>query len=374
MVAAINYPSVFLQSQKILHSFVVRQSDIRITYTYRRQLQRRVPCVLSVTDSHSVARKRGTRLSFSYILNLFNTKCDRVKQVVRPRTRVRAPQLSHNYPSPEWNPGKEFSGSFFGFPESLCTFVVRTGALRTYKVNTKHALRRCPLSASTCVVATSSQNSGATPLFVHIQTFDDKCELVSKVIRAKYYPDYNVQPTKRGKSINYSHEPLADYETLCTFVVRNGRGYTTTKDISVSCSKEFGRSLVALLPRVVVTVSQNREAAPFFYSYQLTYNAKRCQIGCSVQGTDYPTYYPTKRGKSYPFYGLSCISSTEAVKSKHLRIEELKAALRRNYGTSAVDSINDYLFTDIVNGGIRICMDMMQNMAEDEENEPTKFA
>ena len=49
------------------------------------------------------------------------------------------------------------------------------------------------------------------------------------------------------------------------------------------------------------------------------------------------------------------------MKSKHLRIEEL-------------NSINDYLFTDIVNGGIRICMDMMQNMAEDEENEPTKFA
>lgn len=157
MVAAINYPPVLLQSQKILHSFVVRQSDIRITYTYRRQLQRRVPCVLSVTDSHSVARKRGTRLSFSYILNLFNTKCDRVKQVVRPRTRVRAPHLSHH--------------------------------------------------------------------------------------------------------------------------------------LSISIST----------------------------------------------------------------------STVEAVKSKHLRIEEL-------------NSINDYLFTDIVNGGIRICMDMMQNMAEDEENEPTKFA
>ncbi len=51
------------------------------------------------------------------------------------------------------------------------------------------------------------------------------------------------------------------------------------------------------------------------------------------------------------------------MKSKLVRIEELKAALRGSYGAAAVDAINDYLFTDIVNGGIRIGLDMMQEMA-----------
>ena len=48
----------------------------------------------------------------------------------------------------------------------------------------------------------------------------------------------------------------------------NRREYTTTKDILVSCSNLFGRSLVALLPRVVVTVWQNkRGCALSVYTY-----------------------------------------------------------------------------------------------------------
>lgn len=57
---------------------------------------------------------------------------------------------------------------------------------------------------------------------------------------------------------------------ITNVVVANGRNYTTTQDILVSSSKQFGRSLVALLPRVVVTVCQNKEAAPSFYTYTLT--------------------------------------------------------------------------------------------------------
>lgn len=51
---------------------------------------------------------------------------------------------------------------------------------------------------------------------------------------------------------------------ITNVVVANGRNYTTTQDILVSSSKQFGRSLVALLPRVVVTVCQNKEARPLF--------------------------------------------------------------------------------------------------------------
>lgn len=57
---------------------------------------------------------------------------------------------------------------------------------------------------------------------------------------------------------------------ITNVVVANGRNYTTTQDILVSSSKQFGRSLVALLPRVVVTVCQNKEAAPSFYTHTLT--------------------------------------------------------------------------------------------------------
>lgn len=74
---------------------------------------------------------------------------------------------------------------------------------------------------------------------------------------------------------------LAKSETLPMFALRTGRECTTTKDILVSCSNSFGRSLVALLPRVVVTCSQNkRGCALSLYPYLnefLTYNANRCQ-------------------------------------------------------------------------------------------------
>lgn len=50
--------------------------------------------------------------------------------------------------------------------------------------------------------------------------------------------------------------------------LRTSRECTTTKDILVSCSNSFGCSLVALLPRVVVTGSQNKRGyALSFYTY-----------------------------------------------------------------------------------------------------------
>lgn len=54
---------------------------------------RRVP-VLLIFGSVTSWQKKGARLSFSYIpTNLFNTQCQEVKQVVRPRSIVRVPRL-----------------------------------------------------------------------------------------------------------------------------------------------------------------------------------------------------------------------------------------------------------------------------------------
>lgn len=79
----------------------------------------------------------------------------------------------------------------------------------------------------------------------------------------------------------YSVKSLANQMFCLPLSLPTGRECTTTKDILVSCSNSFGRSLVALLPRVVVTCWQTREAAPFLVIHTLneflTYNANRCQ-------------------------------------------------------------------------------------------------
>ena len=84
-----------------------------------------------------------------------------------------------------------------------------------------------------------------------------------------------------AKFEKYSVKSLANKMFCLPLSLANGRECTTTKDILVSCSNLFGRSLVALLPRVVVTVCQNkRGCALSLYTYSnefLTYNGKRCQ-------------------------------------------------------------------------------------------------
>ena len=55
-----------------------------------------------------------------------------------------------------------------------------------------------------------------------------------------------------------SKKSLQNRKDFVGLSLRNRREYTTTKDILIEGSKQFGRSLVALLPRVVVTVSQKQ--------------------------------------------------------------------------------------------------------------------
>lgn len=71
-----------------------------------------------------------------------------------------------------------------------------------------------------------------------------------------------------AKFEKYSVKILANQIFCLPLSLRTGRECTTTKDILVSCSNSVGRSLVALLPRVVVTCSQNkRGCALSFYTY-----------------------------------------------------------------------------------------------------------
>ena len=65
--------------------------------------------------------------------------------------------------------------------------------------------------------------------------------------------------------------------------VPTGREYTAAKDILVSCSNLSGRSLVALLPCVVVTCWQTREATPSFCAYNkfLTYKCQQVSKICT---------------------------------------------------------------------------------------------
>lgn len=61
---------------------------------------RRVP-VLLIFGSVTSWQKKGARLSFSYIpTNLFNTQCQEVKQVVRPRSTVGVPRRAGSTPVP----------------------------------------------------------------------------------------------------------------------------------------------------------------------------------------------------------------------------------------------------------------------------------
>lgn len=69
-------------------------------------------------------------------------------------------------------------------------------------------------------------------------------------------------------SVKICEKCLRNQKFCVHLLLPNRREYTTTKDILVSCSNLFGRSLVALLPRVVVTVWQNkRGCALSVYTY-----------------------------------------------------------------------------------------------------------
>nr|DAO18024.1 MAG TPA: hypothetical protein [Caudoviricetes sp.] len=312
----------------------------------------------------------------------------------------------------------------------------------------------------------ASYERGLPLFYIFIYKLSDLCQSPLKALQQRRIVPAP-HPSRAEHASTRIHPTISQIylriRNLCVSLsLANGRRYTTTKDILVSCSKLIGRSLVALLPRVVVTVCQNREAAPFLYIPFLTYNGKRCQNwvfgtrcrlsdvqptkrvqiyqlfsrtacgfrnfvylclwqtycpkytkhtstalqrgswGCSIlwysafaktQGSlalfiylsntfcylwqtltkviranYYPDYnvQPTKRVQiplTYSRLRTALSSLHNAVKSKLVRIEELKAALRGSYGAAAVDAINDYLFTDIVNGGIRIGLDMMQEMA-----------
>lgn len=167
-----------------------------------------------------LANLRGVRSLFTYIKLVFN-KCQNLTQAVtrgiivpvlhpylngtsvfRTCSAICGTFRSNRKKLSTLTPmglSKKLANLFAEF-KTLCTFVMRTGALRTYKVHTKTRFWRCPLSASTCVVATSSQNLGATPLFIlTLQPFDDKCELVSKALQQGI-----IVPAQRQNESSYS--------------------------------------------------------------------------------------------------------------------------------------------------------------------------
>ncbi len=91
---------------------------------------------------------------------------------------------------------------------------------------------------------------------------------------------------------------LWQIQKVCVYLpLRNSREYTTTKDIFVSCSKKFGRSLVAYYIRVVVTVSQKlRGYALFLYPYINQIFDPQCETVSKmrIQGIIVPTpHLPT---------------------------------------------------------------------------------
>ena len=90
---------------------------------------RRVP-VLLIFGSVTSWQKKGARLSFSYIpTNLFNTQCQEVKQVVRPRSAVRVPRRAGSTPVPSRpiglysHPTKSILQKLFAESNLLCIFV-----------------------------------------------------------------------------------------------------------------------------------------------------------------------------------------------------------------------------------------------------------
>lgn len=160
--------------------------------------------------------------------------------------------------------------------ETLHTFVVGTDAISINKVHNSNAIWRCLLSTFSYADCVGSQNLTRQRLFLYTKLLTDKWEpkLKAQWPRITVTAVHNPHLQSAGKtSKNNPHTigstSTADYrknsaisfaelENLRTFVVPNRRGYTTTKYILVSCSNLFGRSLVALLPRVVVTVWQNK--------------------------------------------------------------------------------------------------------------------
>lgn len=88
--------------------------------------------------------------------------------------------------------------------------------------------------------------------------------------------------------------------------LRNSRYYTATKNILVSCSNSFGRSLVALLPRVVVAVSQNqRGCALSLYTYVKRIFDLQCETASRIRRRrkvrPKQTYSLRNRHPQYPY-------------------------------------------------------------------------
>lgn len=157
--------------------------------------------------------------------------------------------------------------------ETLHTFVVRDGDIRLSQVHNSSAITAHPCVPIRNRMVTVSQTKGGAPsLYIHFnQLFNTKCETVKKSVselpeatanpyslRHRQNNPHTIGSTSTADYRKNSAISFAELENLRTFVVPNRRGYTTTKYILVSCSNLFGRSLVALLPRVVVTVWQNK--------------------------------------------------------------------------------------------------------------------
>lgn len=127
----------------------------------------------------------------------------------------------------------------------------------------------------------ASYERGLPLFYIFIYKLSDLCQSPLKALQQRRIVPAP-HPSRAEHASTRIHPTISQIylriRNLCVSLsLANGRRYTTTKDILVSCSKLIGRSLVALLPRVVVTVCQNREAAPFLYIPFLTYNGKRCQ-------------------------------------------------------------------------------------------------
>lgn len=68
---------------------------------YKLRHSRRVPAIHLLRAVVALSQEKGARLPFCNILtNLFLAKCDRAKQVVRPRSAVRVPRRAGSIPVP----------------------------------------------------------------------------------------------------------------------------------------------------------------------------------------------------------------------------------------------------------------------------------
>lgn len=116
-------------------------------------------------------------------------------------------------------------------------------------------------------------------------------------------------------SINISEKCLRNQKFCVHLLLPNRREYTTTKDILVSCSNLFGRSLVALLPRVVVTVWQNKRGCALSV---YTYIKRIFDLQCQTVSRILQPAHKVRRVQTYSLrnrLNLSLTSQTERSQS-----------------------------------------------------------